>query len=159
MDLVYLWVDDNDTEWLARKNAFMGKKTLPADVSCQGRFTDNDELKYSLRSVEKYANWVRKIFIVTDNQTPDWLDTAHPKIRIMNQNDILPLESLPCYNSVIIEYFLYKIPGLSEHFLYANDDMFFNAPVSPDFFLQKTVFLLYGYETNHSVNGIIAGEN
>ena len=140
IDLVYLWVNDNDPEWLARKNAFMGKETLPADVSCRGRFADNDELKYSLRSVEKYAHWVRKIFIVTDKQKPEWLDTQNDQIQLIDHTQILPEEAQPCYNSVVIEYFLYKIPNLSEHFLYVNDDMFFNAPVSPDFFFAKDGF-------------------
>ncbi|MDR2839877.1 MAG: glycosyltransferase, partial [Paludibacter sp.] len=102
--------------------------------NCKGRTANNDELKYSLRSAEKFAPWIRKIFIVTDNQIPDWLDVTHEKIKIIDHLDILPPEALPCYNSVIIEYFMYKIPDLSEHFLYANDDMFFNAAVQPDFF-------------------------
>jgi hypothetical protein len=34
------------------------------------RFRDSEELRYSLRSLVKYAPWVRKIFIVTDNQIP-----------------------------------------------------------------------------------------
>ena len=87
--------------------------------------------KYSLRSVEMYAPWIRKIFIVTDNQVPKWLDTSNPKIRIVDHKEILPEVSLPCFNSRLIEHFLYKIPGLSEHFLYANDDMFINRPVTP----------------------------
>ena len=66
---------------------------------------DNGELKYSLRSIGLYAPWVRKIFIVTDNQVPEWLDTAHPKIQIVDHSEILPEESRPCFNSVIIENF------------------------------------------------------
>ncbi|MDR1743339.1 MAG: Stealth CR1 domain-containing protein [Dysgonamonadaceae bacterium] len=135
VDLVYLWVDGSDEQWLAKKNAFLGKTTFHKDVNCKGRFADNDELKFSLRSLEKYAPWIRKIFIVTDNQIPDWIDVENTKIQVVNQNDILPKEAQPCYNSVIIEHFLYKIPDLAEHFLYANDDMFFNAAVEPeDFF-------------------------
>ena len=140
IDLVYLWVDGSDPVWQAKKNAFTGNVEDNTSIDCKGRHADNDELKHSLRSVEKYALWIRKIFIITDNQTPSRIDTANPKIKIINQNDILPLESLPCYNSVIIEYFLYKIPDLSEHFLYANDDMFFNATASPDFFFAKDGF-------------------
>ena len=62
---------------------------------------------------------------------PKWLDTSNPKIRIVDHKEILPEVSLPCFNSRLIEHFLYKIPGLSEHFLYANDDMFINRPVTP----------------------------
>ena len=134
VDLVYLWVNGNDPQWLARRNEFLGIKSFPSEANCKGRYISNDELKYSLRAAEKHLPWVRKIFIVTDNQTPDWLNISHPKIELINQQDILPPEANPCYNSVVLEYFLYRIPGLSEHFLYANDDMFVNADLSPDFF-------------------------
>lgn len=131
IDIVYLWVDGNDPQWLAKHNACIGKTEDKSAVNCKGRYSDNDELKYSLRSVDMYAPWIRKIFIVTDNQVPKWLDTSNPKIRIVDHKEILPEVSLPCFNSRLIEHFLYKIPGLSEHFLYANDDMFINRPVTP----------------------------
>lgn len=131
IDIVYLWVDGNDPQWLAKHNACIGKTEDKSAVNCKGRYSDNDELKYSLRSVEMYAPWIRKIFIVTDNQVPKWLDTSNPKIRIVDHKEILPEVSLPCFNSRLIEHFLYKIPGLSEYFLYANDDMFINRPVTP----------------------------
>ncbi len=134
IDLVYLWVDGSDPEWLAKRNAFTGNIPNNTEANCKGRYTNNDELKYSLRSVEKYAPWIHQIFIITDNQTPAWLNTSNPKVRIVDLKEIMPPESLPCYNSILIECFLYKIPGLSEHFLYANDDMFINQPVTPDTF-------------------------
>ena len=140
IDLVYLWVNGNDPKWLKKRNNFLGIIAENAEETCKARFVDSDELKYSLRSVEKYAPWVRKIFIVTDNQTPDWLDTENPKVKIIDHVEILPAESLPCYNSALIEHFLYKIPELSECFLYANDDMFLNKAVSPDIFFADDGF-------------------
>lgn len=135
IDLVYLWVDGSDPEWQAKRNTLIGKTEKKSAVNCDGRYANNDELKYSLRSIEMYAPWIRKIFIVTDNQTPEWLDTSNPKIKIVDHTEILPPESLPCFNSCVIEHFLYKIPELAEHFLYANDDMFINKPVDKnDFF-------------------------
>lgn len=136
IDLVYLWVNGNDPEWIAKREACIGGLSK-AEENCKGRYVDNDELKYSLRSVEKYAPWIRKIFIVTDNQTPAWLDTSHPKIRIVDHTEIMPAECLPCFNSVVIEHHLHRIPGLSEHFLYANDDMCINKPVAPETFFAK----------------------
>ena len=133
IDLVYLWVDGNDPKWQAKRKAFIGKASETSE-NCKGRFVNNDELKYSLRSAEKHAPWIRKIFIVTDNQIPEWLDVTNSKINIISHADIMPPESLPCFNSSIIEKFLHKIPQLSEHFLYANDDMFFNNTVFPDTF-------------------------
>lgn len=135
VDFVYLWVDGNDPIWQAKRNALIGKTEEKSAVNCDGRYADNDELKYSLRSLEMYAPWIRKIFIVTDNQVPKWLNTSNPKVRIVDHKEILPAQSLPCFNSCLIEHFLWRIPDLSEHFLYGNDDMFINKPVSPnDFF-------------------------
>ena len=136
IDLVYLWVNGNDPAWIAKRNACIGK-TSEASVNCPGRYADNDELKFSLRSVEKYAPWIRRIFIVTDHQVPEWLDTANSKIQIVDHTLILPEQSLSCFNSVVIEHHLHLIPGLSEHFLYANDDMYFNKPVTPADFFDK----------------------
>ena len=135
IDLVYLWVDGNDPIWQEKhKTCITNTEKNPLQTNCEGRYVDNDELKYSLRSVELYAPWIRRIFIVTDNQIPVWLNTSHSKIRIIDHKDIMPAICLPCFNSTVIEHFLYKIPGLSEHFLYANDDMFINKPITPDFF-------------------------
>lgn len=137
IDLVYLWVNGNDPQWLAKRNACIGKTEEKSAVNCDGRYADNDELKYSLRSIEKYAPWLRRIFIVTDNQVPVWLDTANPKVRIVDHKEIMPDVCLPCFNSAVIEHFLYMIPGLAEHFIYANDDMFINKPVTPETFFGK----------------------
>lgn len=49
----------------------------------QNRFSDNDELKYSLRSLQLYAPWIRNIYIVTNGQIPRWLNLKHPRIRII----------------------------------------------------------------------------
>ena len=129
IDIVYLWVDGNDPVWQAKRNAFMGKSDDNSPTTCKGRHANNDELKYSLRALEMYAPWIRQIFIVTDGQTPEWLDLSNSKIKIVDLTEIMPAECLPCYNSSLIEKFLYNIPGLAEHFLYANDDMFINRRV------------------------------
>ncbi|MBD5257039.1 MAG: glycosyltransferase [Bacteroides sp.] len=134
IDLVYLWVNGNDPVWREKRNRVIGNTKEKYAVNCEGRYADNDELKYSLRSVDLYAPWINRIFIVTDNQVPGWLDTTNPKIQIVDHTEILPEEALPCFNSGVIEHFISHIPGLSEHFLYANDDMFFNRPVTPDDF-------------------------
>jgi hypothetical protein len=140
IDLVYLWVDGSDPAWLAKKNVFIGNSQENTSINCKGRYANNDELKYSLRSVEKYAPWIRQIFIVTDEQTPDWIDAANPKIKITDHMEIMPQECLPCFNPTLIEHFLHKIPGLSEHFLFSNDDTLINKPVSPDTFFADDGF-------------------
>jgi hypothetical protein len=140
IDLVYLWVDGSDPEWQTKRNAFLAKIGKNTSTNFNGRYANNDELKYSLRSVERYAPWIRKIFIVTDNQRPEWLDIENPKIKIIDHKDILPHSSLPCFNAMLIEHFLYKIPNLSEHFLFSNDDMFFNKAVLPTTFFAADGF-------------------
>src|SRR5690606_17927227 len=124
----------NDPEWQARKRAFTGTLSDHSETNNKGRYVNNDELRYFLRSVEKHAPWVRRIFIVTDNQQPQWLNTDNPRIQVIDHTAIMPSDVLPSFNSTVIEYFIYQIPGLSEHFLFANDDMFFNTDVEPDFF-------------------------
>jgi len=137
--MVYLWVDGDDEKWLAKKNAELkkiGKELSVGDVG-RHRFNDNDELLFSLRSVEKFAPWVNHIFIVTDNQIPKWLNTNNPKITVVDHTEIMPAEALPCFNPVIIEFFIPNIEKLSEHFIYANDDMLFTAKTNPNYFFTK----------------------
>lgn len=52
MDLVYLWCDDADAEWSDMRKKYLPKEKLDKQVVCKGRLVQNDELKYSLRSVE-----------------------------------------------------------------------------------------------------------
>ena len=140
IDLVYLWVDGNDPEWQAKLSAFTGENIEVNSARFKGRHIDSNELMFSLRSVEKNANWINKIYIVTDNQTPSWLNSLNPKVSIIDHKTILSKQMLPCFNSNIIEHNLYKIPDLSEHFIYANDDMFINKPVQPNVFFTNEGF-------------------
>lgn len=136
IDLVYLWVDGSDPVWMEKRNAAIGKPN-ESGTNCKGRYSNHDELKYSIRSIEKYAPWIRKIFIVTDSQTPSWLDTTNPKVRIVDHKEILPPRALPCFNSRVLEHHLHLIPCLAERFIYANDDMLLWKPVTPsDFFAE-----------------------
>lgn len=136
VDLVYTWVDGSDPIWLKKRSRYQQDDKQCSSLS-QGSalYSDNDELLFSLRSVEQYMPWVRKIFIVTDAQVPHWLDVAHEKIVLVDHTEIIPDQYLPTFNSHVIELYLHNIPGLSEHFIYCNDDFFFTAPAQPgDFF-------------------------
>ena len=139
VDLVYLWVDGADPKWLAKKNAALAAVGKPIDRSAiSGRFESKDELKYSLRSVQKCLPWINHIYIITDDQVPSWLNVDNPLISIIDHRDIVPAEFVPTFNSVTLELFIHHIPGLSEHFIYANDDMFVGAPLTPDFFFNAS---------------------
>ena len=137
IDMVYLWCDGHDPAFQARKNQYMNVAPNDDKLVGERRFVDNDELKYSLRSLEKYAPWINHVYIVTDRQIPKWLDLDYEKVTVVDHSEIMPKEIIPVFNSVIIEYFLPLIPNLSEKFLYANDDMFFGAPVTPDYFFHN----------------------
>lgn len=135
IDLVYLWVNGNDPVWQAKRQAVLGDAESTSSANCEGRYANHDELLFSLRSIEKYASWIHRIFIVTDSQVPEWLNEENPKVRIVDHKEILPPECIPCFNSSVIEHFIADIPGLSEHFLFSNDDMYLNRPTTPeDFF-------------------------
>jgi hypothetical protein len=138
VDLVYTWVDGADSAWLARKAAHASSRAAaPGDESADhdSRYASREELRYSLRSVAMYASWARKIFLVTDGQTPSWLDTSHPKIEVVDHADIFrDPKVLPVFNSHAIESQLHHIHGLSEQYLYLNDDVFFGRPVTPELF-------------------------
>jgi len=137
IDIVYLWCDLNDENFKKKKEECAKKYGVEYNADNDCRYINNDELKYSLRSLEKYAPWINNVFIVTDNQVPKWLNLNHPKIKIIDHKDIMPAEALPCFNSNAIEHCIVNIDSLSEYFLYANDDTFFCSPVEPEFFLNK----------------------
>ena len=79
IDLVYTWVDDTDKVWLEKRKKYVSNYILEKESNDNCRFSNYDELKYSLRSVEKYAPWINHIFIVTAGQVPNWLDFNNPK--------------------------------------------------------------------------------
>ena len=132
IDIVFTWVSDNDPEWLKKKSFYSDD----VSTSSNTRFVDYEQLRYSLRSVAYYAKFIRNIFIVTDNQVPYWLDESNERIFIINHKDIFSDTSvLPVFNSVAIESWIHKIKGLSENFIYANDDYFFGGAVNKNTFI------------------------
>ncbi|MFC4906859.1 stealth conserved region 3 domain-containing protein [Actinomadura gamaensis] len=146
IDIVYTWVDGDDPAWRARRDeAFtaMGRPPVEAAGS-EARFRSRDELRYSLRSLEMFAPWARTIHLVTDRQVPAWLDTGHPKIRIVDHREIFGDRGrLPSFNSHAIESQIHNIEGLSEHFLYFNDDVFLGTPVGPERFFHPSGLTKY----------------
>jgi len=126
-------VDGNDPEWIRKKSEHLGEDPSKLTDRSSPRYYNMDELKYSLRSVHKYANWINNIYIVVDDaQVPIFLNLDHPNIHIVKHSDIIDPKYLPLFNSAPIEANIHHIPGLSENFLYSNDDMFFGNYVSKD---------------------------
>ena len=156
IDAVYTWVNGSDPVWL--KEMLFYKSQLDSkrnelsdsvDSFSQSRFRDNDELRYSLRSIEKFAPWIRKIFIVTNGQVPSWLDLSNPKVQIITHDQIFQNKSqLPTFSSAAIELNLHRIPGISDYFIYFNDDVFLGQPVYPyDFYtLDQGQIMYYSWD-------------
>eukprot|EP00240_Pyramimonas_obovata_P005088 CAMPEP_0118946922 /NCGR_PEP_ID=MMETSP1169-20130426/45097_1 /TAXON_ID=36882 /ORGANISM="Pyramimonas obovata, Strain CCMP722" /LENGTH=418 /DNA_ID=CAMNT_0006893023 /DNA_START=105 /DNA_END=1357 /DNA_ORIENTATION=- len=152
IDAVYTWVNGSDPLFLREMLRY--KLKLSADIqgldgqhnvseselerkldemTSASRYRDNEELRYSLRSVHKHAPWLRHIYIVTNGQVPSWLDLRHPQISVIQHADIFPYHKhLPTFSSPAIEVHLHRIPGLSHQFIYLNDDVLFGQDVWPD---------------------------
>jgi hypothetical protein len=138
IDVVYTWVDSHDRDWSRSKaealGSLQGSDRHPSSF-VESRFESGEDLRYSLRSLSMYADWVNHVYIVTDKQIPDWLDVDSPKITVVDHQDIFSDTSvLPVFNSHAIESQLHHIEGLNEHYLYLNDDVFFGRAVRPDTF-------------------------
>lgn len=137
VDVVYTWVDGGDPAWndaRERRLAELTGTALTREASGRARFMSRDELRYSMRSLHLFAPWVRHIHLVTAGQVPDWLDTSHPRISVVDHRDILPADALPTFNSHAIETGLHHVPDLTEHWVYFNDDVFLGRPVRPEIF-------------------------
>lgn len=136
IDFVILWVDNNDPTWNEEYSKY---SLLEIGEKRQARFRDWENLHYWFRGVEKYAPWVNKVFLITANQTPDWIDVNHPKLILINHEDYIPKELLPTFSSSTIEMFIHKLPELSEKFVLFNDDFFIINKVTSDRFFLKGI--------------------
>jgi hypothetical protein len=136
IDVVYTWVDGSDHAWL-RRRAEAEQSPYHAESANAARYLDREELRYSLRSLHLNAPWVRHVYLVTDTQRPHWLDPEAPGLTVVDHRDLFDdPDCLPTFNSHAIETQLHRIEGLSEHFLYFNDDMFVGRPVGPQLFFE-----------------------
>jgi UDP-N-acetylglucosamine-lysosomal-enzyme len=165
IDAVYTWVNGSDPIWKNERDFWYQHWIQEYDgpdrntqsrqdsddnddegASTENHFRDNDELRYSFRSLERYAPWIRHIHLVTNGQIPSWLDLDNPRIKIVRHSEIFENSShLPVFSSSSIESNLDRIPGLSDIFLYFNDDVFLAAPISPDDYItpsgEQTIYL------------------
>ena len=139
IDFVVTWVDGSDPEWLAEKQKYEGvarNKDVDKDNELE-RYRDWDLFRYWFRSVEKYAPWVNKVYLVTCGHVPSWINRNHPKLVIVSHREFMDEAFLPTFNSNSIELNFHRIPGLSEHFVNFNDDTFLTQPVKPEDFFQN----------------------
>lgn len=153
IDAVVTWVDGSDPAHCARRleaerqlrfniNAIPGGKSLT-------RFADSGELKICLRSIRRFCPWIRWIHLVTDQQRPAFLDDELMKefgVRLVDHSEIFRGYewALPTFNSQSIECMLHRIEGLSEHFVYFNDDVLVLGPTEPKEFFRGGKVILRG---------------
>jgi len=135
IDFVLAWVDGNDKEW---QKDFQKYKQEKGDKRT-ARFRDWDNLQYLFRAFEEFTPWVHKIYFITYGHLPKWLNTNHPKLVIVNHKDYMDEKNLPVFNSHPIEINMHRIQGLSEKFVYFNDDTFILQPLHKNIFFKKNL--------------------
>lgn len=132
IDFVLTWIDGNDPDWQDIRNEYV---KYPNESKNIIRFRDWDNLHYWFRGIEKFAPWVNRIHFVTWGHLPPWLNRDHPKLNIVKHEDYIPGVYLPTFSSHTLEIHLHRINGLTDQFVYFNDDIFITRPVNEtDFF-------------------------
>lgn len=140
VDAVYTWVDTTDTEWVGKRDNY--KKSIEnienienidvsedRDITTKGPY---DEISLSLDMLKKNIPWINNIYVVTmrPQKLPEEILKKH-NIKIVYHDEIFDnVKNLPTFNSCPIEANIHNINGLSEHFIYFNDDMYINKPMS-----------------------------
>ncbi|MEU5874827.1 stealth family protein [Glycomyces sp. NPDC047369] len=130
VDAVYMWVDGSDPEWAAQRARYLGGDAADhTHLTGASRYVSRDELKYSLRSLHTFAPFIRNVYLVTAGQVPAWLDTDAANVKVVDHAEIFADPSaLPVFSSHAIATQLHRIPGLADHYLVMNDDVFFGVP-------------------------------
>ena len=143
IDIVYLWVNGADPVWQSKhQQAAQNEHNLALYGDVAGRYRDNDELRYNLRALVKFFPEHGHIYIVTDEQTPDWL-RLQDGVTVVSHRDLMSTSSLPVFDSGHIESYLHQIPDLSERFIYLNDDVFLGTRFEPDFWFSDDGVALF----------------
>jgi hypothetical protein len=137
IDFVLTWVDGDDPAWQEEfRKYYRAEKGF--DVSL-ARTRDWGNLHYWFRAIEKFAPWLRTVHLVTWGHLPSWLNKSAPKLHIVSHKDFIPPEYLPTFHSETIACNLWRIEGLSEHFVHFDDDMFIGRKVNRTRFFKKGV--------------------
>ncbi|WP_413476750.1 Stealth CR1 domain-containing protein [Latilactobacillus fuchuensis] len=148
-DVVIPWVNANDPKWINKKMKWMIKHQNQEQqqvMDSEERYRDYGTLKYLLRSIDRNMSWVENIYLITDEQIPDWLDIENDRVKIIDHADYIDAENLPTFNSNAIELNINKIKDLDEQVVLFNDDHIVNQMTKEsDFFIdgKPTDFRVY----------------
>jgi hypothetical protein len=143
IDVVIAWVDGDDPALVEKRKRYLGHQaeTSISSGAHSTRFASADEIRYCLLSIMRFAPFVRNIFIVTDGQDPDLYDVIKANfpervdsLKIVDHKEIFRgfEEALPTFNSISIGNMVWRIEGLSERFVYFNDDTFLIREINPE---------------------------
>lgn len=150
IDVVYLWVDSSDPKWRAKFDQYAHKKRDGHSFN-EARFQSSGELCSSINQLAKNADWIRKVFIVTDNQVPDCVQIERNdlpfEIQLVFHQNLIPEEKLPLFNTQSILAHVADIDDLSENFLFMNDDFFIARRVLKSDFVFPNGIHRYRYTT------------
>ena len=151
VDAVVAWVDGADPEHRRQRELYAKAERVDhAGAYAAARFSNNGELRYCIQLIRKNAPWIKNIFLLTDNQRPDWLDSERKVelgVCIVDHRAIFRghEDVLPTFNSIAIETMLHRVPGLGERFIYCNDDIFITKPVTETDYFDGPVPLIRGF--------------
>ncbi len=135
VDAVITWVNGNDKNWQKKINTYSESKINFSSENHLKRYNSIGEVDIAIKSIIKFAPFIKNIFLVTDDQSPESFDSlkslAQEKginLELVDHKVIFSgfEEYLPTFNSCSIISMLFKIPNLSEHFIIFNDDTFYN---------------------------------
>lgn len=129
MDYVLPFVDCNDPVWQNQYRACLGPSMDKA------RYRPFDTLRYAFRSIAVNMPWIDRIVLIVsaDTQVPAWVNREN--VQIVTHSEFIPGRYLPTFNSSAIESYMWRIEGISERFVYGNDDFFALRPLKEtDFF-------------------------
>jgi hypothetical protein len=152
IDAVISWVDGYDPVYQHKLKSFCDLQGINQHIAVEPtRIQQVNEIYYCLQALCRFAPWIRTIYIVTNQQIPPAIAalserTFKNKIKIVDQNDLL-MEAgavAPVFNSLSIEWLIWRIKGLSNQFIYLNDDFFIIRDVTPDDFFRDGRMVLRG---------------
>lgn len=135
IDLVYTWVNGSDPNWIRTRDEYLLRtygSNPPPIARDPRRYLDYGSLYFSIKLSYLNAPWVRRIFVVvSDGQRPTWFNRGEfPNVVFVDHSKIFKNpRDLPTYNSCAIESNLHRIPGLSERYVYSNDDLLITSPM------------------------------
>ena len=126
VDVVITWVDTTDAAWRRDFEAAAGRPFADGQRWSPVVAGPEAELATCLELVRRHLPWVRRTYVLTRRpQVPECLQPGE----VVVFHEAVGLRGAT-FNSHAIEASLHLLPGLSEHFLYLNDDFYVKRPCS-----------------------------